>query len=240
MARESEENMKIKEKLASARTLLPGMSEDFYRLTDYMAENANEELVPMGIVMLSVCVRDDLEKGRNGFGRSFPEELVNRRWGVKAQIQWIPQLIDAIADEEFAVEVRQWWEIIFGSVPPKRVDTTVETEVTETYPYPQYVKMAVDWWANAILAAEYNSSKMKNFKEALAKGIMDEMSMYGRCNIDVDYYPCEILASAGNHLIGLEDNMTGYPWKTYMWISETEVSVRSGYGAPIEVIWNSP
>lgn len=132
----------IREKLANARELCPGMSKDFYLLTDYMSENTNDELVPMGIVMLSVCVRDDLEKGRNGFGRSFPEELANRRGFVKDEIQWIPQLIDAIAEEEFAAEVRQVWKEIFGSVPPKRVDTTaVDTDTT----YPEYVKAAIDW-----------------------------------------------------------------------------------------------
>jgi len=245
----------IREKLANAQELCPGMSKDFYLLTDYMSENTNDELVPMGIVMLSVCVRDDLEKGRNGFGRSFPEELANRRGFVKDEIQWIPQLIDAIAEEEFAAEVRQVWKEIFGSVPPKRVDTTaVDTDTT----YPKYVKAAIDWWANAIVspkfdngealpaffsflmagaAKEYTPAEIKTFKEALAKGIMDEMSMYGRCDLDVDYHPCRVLANAGN-LIGVND-MTGYPCKTYMSVSVNEVIVRAGYGAPAEVIWKA-
>ena len=245
----------IREKLANAKELCPGMSRDFYILTDYMSENTNDELVPLGMMMLSVCVRDDLEKGRNGFGKDFPEELAQRRNFVKDEIQWIPQLVDAIADEAFATEFRMHWKKCFGTVPPKRVDTkAVETD-TE---YPAYIKAAIDWWANAIIspkfdngeelpallaflmagaAKEYTPAEIKTFKEALAKGIMDEMSMSGRCDLDVDYHPCQVLANAGN-LIGVPD-MTGYPCKTSMYISEKEVSVCAGYGAPRKVIWKA-
>lgn len=245
----------IRQKLANVRELCPGMSKDFYLLTDYMSENTNDELVPMGMIMLSICVRDDLEKGRNGFGRSFPEELTRRKDFVKDEIQWIPQLVDAIADEEFAEEFRLHWKECFGYDTPKRVNTkAVDTDVR----YPEYVKAATDWWANAIIspkfdngealpaplsflmagsAKEYTPAEIKTFKEALAKGIMDEMSNYGRCTLDVDYHPCRVLASAGD-LIGVND-MTGYPCKTYMSISEEEVAVRAGYGAPREVIWKA-
>ena len=86
-------------------------------------------------------------------------------------------------------------------------------------------------------AKEYTPAEIKTFKEALANGIQDEMSEYGRCNLSVDYHPCRVLANAGN-LIGVND-MTGYPCKTDMYISEEEVSVRAGYGAPREVIWQA-
>ena len=245
----------IREKLENARELCPGMSKDFYLLTDYMSENTNDELVPRGIVMLSVCVRDDLEKGRNGFGKDFPEELAQRRNFVKDEVQWIPQLVDAIADEEFAEEFRMHWKECFGSVPPKRVNTKAVEMDTQ---YPEYIKAAIDWWANAIVspkfdngealpaffsflmagaAKEYTPAEIKTFKEALANGILDEMSKHSRCTLDVDYHPCRVLASAGN-LIGVPD-MTGYPCKTYMSVSEKEVSVCAGYGASREVIWKA-
>ena len=245
----------IREKLANARELCPGMSRDFYILTDYMSENTNDELVPMGMMMLSVCVQNDIETGRNGFGQDFPEELAQRRNFVKDEIQWLPQLVAAIADDEVATEFRMHWKECFGTVPPKRVDTkAVETDTQ----YPDYVKAAIDWWANAIVspkfdngealppmlaflmagaAKEYTPAEIKTFKEALAKGIQDEMSKFGRCNLSVDYHPCRVLASAGN-LIGVND-MTGYPCKTSMYVSEEEVCVSAGYGAPREVIWQA-
>lgn len=245
----------IREKLANARELCPGMSRDFYILTDYMSKKTNDELVPMEMITLSVCVQNDIQTGRNGLEGELPEELAQRRNFVLYEIQWIPQLVDAIADEEFATEFRMHWKECIGTVPPKRVDTkAVETD-TE---YPAYVKAAIDWWANAIVspkfdngealpalfaflmagaAKEYTPAEIKTFKEALAKGIQDEMSKYGRCNLSVDYHPCRVLARAGN-LIGVND-MIGYPGKTDMYVSEEKVSVRAGYGAPVEVIWQA-
>lgn len=67
----------IKEKLANSRELCPGMSKDFYLLTDYMSDVCNDTLVPMGIMVMLIGIRDDLAKGRNGFmtGSKFPDEL---------------------------------------------------------------------------------------------------------------------------------------------------------------------
>ncbi len=237
----------IREKLANARDLCPGMSSDFYILTDYMSENTNDELVPMGMMLLIVCVQNDIETGRNGFGKDFPEELAQRRNFVKDEIQLIPQLIDTIADEEFATEFRMYWKEWFDT---KAVETDTE--------YPAYIKAAIDWWANAIISLKfdngealpalfaflmagaakgYTPAEIKTFKEALANGIQDEMSKYGRCILSVDYHPCIVLANAGN-LIGVND-MTGYPYKTCMYISEEEVSVRTRYSASREVIWQA-
>lgn len=246
----------IKEKLANARTLCPGMSKDFYILTDYMSENCNDELVPIGMLVMIVCILDDFEKGRCGWaGSEFSEELAKRKDFIKDEIKWIPQLIDAIADEEFAQEFRREWKKIFGFIPPKRVkNQVIETEEQ----YPEYVKVAVDWWANAILAPkfdngvalpgflsfsigatakEYSEEEIKLFKDVLAKGIIEEMNKWKCSNINVDYHPCRILAVAGK-LIGVDD-MFGYPCKTDMRISKEEVSVSAGYGATWDTIWSA-
>lgn len=246
----------IKEKLANSRELCPGMSKDFYLLTDYMSDVCNDTLVPMGIMVMLIGIRDDLAKGRNGFmtGSKFPDELAKRKEFVKDEIKWIPQLVDAISDEDFAEEFRKEWKEIFGFVPPKRVDTrAIETEET----YPEYVKIAVDWWANAIISPkfdngeplpeflsffmgntkEYSPEEIKTFKNALAEGIIDLMNKRGDiCYISVDYSPCGVLAKAGE-LIGV-DNLTGYPCKTYMQISKSKVSVSAGCGAPYETLWS--
>lgn len=245
----------VKEKLANARNLCPGMSKDMYVLTDYMAENAKDELVPMGMIMLTACVQDDLKNCRNGFGREFPEELRARKDFILDEIRWIPQVVDAIAEEAFAEEFRKAWEEIFHSVPPKRLNTK-EIGISEVYP--AYIKVAVDWWANAIISPKfdngdtlpaflsflmagnqksYTEDEIKVFKETLAQEIEKEMKRYGgRCSLDVDYHPCRALATAGEK-IGVND-MTGYPCKTYMHISEECVEVSAGYRAPYETLWS--
>ena len=247
----------IREKIANARELCPGMSKDFYLLTDYMSAHLHNQSEPMGIMLMTVCVRDDLEKGRCGFaeGSELPSELAKRREFIKDEIKWIPQLVDVIADEEFAQEFRQIWKKTFGFVPPKRVNTQA-VEIGEQYP--KYVKVAVDWWANAIVSPkfdngeaippflilpmssvkEYSQEEIKIFKEALAKEIVKEMNEGGDyCNISVDYHPCRVLAKAGE-LIGVND-MMGYPCKTRMEISKQEVSVSAGYGASWETLWTA-
>ena len=247
----------IKEKIANAKELCPGMSKDFYLLTDYMSTHFHGQCEPIGMMLMTLCVCDDLENGRCGFadGSEFPSELAKKREFIKDEIKWIPQLVDAIADEEFAQEFRQIWKKKFGIVPPKRVDTQV-VKIGEQYP--EYVKVAVDWWANAIVspkfdngeaippflkllmssAKEYSQKEIKIFKEALAKEIVEEMKECGdHCTISVDYNPCRILAEAGK-LIGVNE-MTGYPCKTSMEISKQEVSVSAGYGASWDTLWTA-
>ena len=243
----------VKEKFASARTSCPGMSEEVYALTDYISEVSNDELIPEGLVMTMALVMDDLQKNRNGFQDCKPllEYLSKRREQVIGQIAYIPQIVDAIADEEFAKEFREVFKEIFGYNPPKRVN--VESEVQ----YPENVRAAVDWWANAIQSPKfdngesinafitmmlYSSQKgiseedLKTFKDTLALDIIAELQRNGRCTLSVDYNPCAILANAGNE-IGLND-MTSFPWKTWMNITEQEVEVSEGYGAPMKTIWS--
>lgn len=100
--------------------------------------------------------------------------------------------------------------------------------------YPEYVQAAVNWWANAIMspnfdngeslpsflsmmmassAQEYSQDDIKVFKEAIARGFLNEISERGHCTIDVDYHPCKILADAGD-CIGV--SRFDYPCKTIM------------------------
>lgn len=241
----------VKEMFAKAREILPGMSKDFYLLTDYMANNTNDRLVPFGIIMHTINVLDDLEKCRNGYGLDFPKELADRRNFVRLQINLIPQLIDEVADKEFADEVRKLWNDVFDEVPPRRVDVTAVDTDTE---YPEYVKIAADWWADAIVSSrvsgdadlpfilyalkagstkEYSPEQIKLFKDAVAKGIMAELSINDQCILKVEYQPCTILSEAGK-LIDLSE--LNFPWKTNMVISRDEVYVIEGY-SPKKVLW---
>jgi hypothetical protein len=244
----------VKQKFAEAREKCPGMSDDVYALTDYISLVVNDSLVPAGLSVCLALIMDDLQKGRNGFGQNepLPEYLNNRKEQIIAQMVYIPQVVDAIADEKFAEEFREICKDVFGFNPPKRVKATTDSQ------YPENVRAAVDWWGNAVQSPKldnggdidpvlmmmlsgkqrgHSEEEMKIFKDSLAKDILVELQKYGRCSLSVDYHPCEILYRAGEK-IGL-DNMTGYPWKTWMDISEEAVEVLEGYGAPRKTIWSS-
>lgn len=242
-------------KFASARELCPGMSEEIYALTDYMAAIANDQLVPGGILMMLVCVMDDLEKKRCGFAHKveFPEYLASHNMQARAQLPYILQVVDAIAEPDFADEVRaECKEALHWNIP-KRVD--VSSEVSEH----GYINAAVNWWAEAIQhpkmdngddglatlmmmfggctsSRQLTEADLTTFRETLTAGITALMDRMGRATLSVDYGPDRTLGEAGG-AIGL--GQFDFPCKTTMWITENEVSVRAGYGAPEQVIWSA-
>jgi len=241
----------LKQKFANARELCPGMAEEMYALTDYISIVANDALVPSGLSVCMVMVIDDLQRGRNGLnGEPLPEYLSEHRQQVLAQMAYLPQVVDAIASEEFATDFRKICQKVFGFNPQKRIFVAADTS------YPEYVTVAIDWWANRVqspkfdagenlnllLAAEllkyrkgYSEEDVKAFKESLAKGILLELEEYGNCSLSVDYHPCPILASAGQKM-GLND--TDFPWKTKMYITEQIVEVSEGMGSERKTIWS--
>lgn len=162
----------------------------------------------------------------------------------------IPQVVDAIADEKFATEFRQICKETFGFNTPKRVFANTDST------YPEYVQVAIDWWANAVQSPKfdnggdvnpflimmisgnrksYTEEEIKIFKECLAKNILSQIKEYGSCSLSVDYDPCDILADAGNK-IGL--NSTNYPWKTWMKVSDKIVEVSEGWSSGRKTIWS--
>lgn len=242
----------VKRRFSKARELCVGMSEEIYVLTDYISVVTNDSLVPKGLVTCFACVLDDIEKGRCGFANKteIPEIFIKRKELVKAQFPYLVQVVDVIADEDFAEEFRILCKAFLGFNPPKRTDAKVDEK------YPDYVKAAVDWWANAILspkldngeelpamltslisgsAKSYTEEQIKLFKDTLAEGIMEKMKERSVCEISVDYHPCLILAEAGEK-IGVP-NMTGYPWKTDMRVEENLVRV-AGYGEGYKTVWS--
>ena len=223
-----------------------------YLLTDYVSEVANNTLVPAGLVMCIALIIDDLQNNRCGFNqnRQLPEKISNRREYVLGQIAYLPQIVDEIADEDFSKEFRAIFKEIFEIDTPKRVK---ESNIEK---YPEYVNVAVNWWANAIQSPSfdngdpmpavllmavnshrksYSEDEINIFKESLAQSIMNDISNYGQCLLSVDYEPCEALFNAGNK-IGINE-LTGYPWKTWMNITKEIVEVRAGYRAPKDILW---
>lgn len=251
----SEVMTNVKEKFADARKLCAGMSEEVYALTDYLATVANDSLVPAGFLMMFVCVMDDLEKKRCGSAAraDFPEYLAIHNLQVRAQMPFILQVVDAIAEPDFADEVRAQCEEAFHWNVPKRVD--VSSKISEH----ENINAAVNWWAEAIQhpkmdngddglsmlmmmlggctnSRQLTETELQLFREKLSDGIMRQMEHMDHVTLRVDYEPDRILGEAGG-AIGL--GQFNFPCKTTMWITETEVSVSAGYRAPKQTIWSA-
>ena len=244
----------VKQKFAEAREKCPGMSDDIYALTDYISLVANDNLVPQGLAVCLVCIMDDLQKGRNGFSPNnepLPEYLNIRKDQIIAQMVYIPQVVDAIADEQFAEDFRKICKEIFNIDTPKRVNVNINSQ------YPENVRAAVDWWANAIQSPVldngsdinpflmmflsgskngHSEEEIKVFKDCLANDILIELQERGRCGLSVDYHPCQILANAGSK-IGL-NGISDYPWKTWMDITEDVVVVLENGSRERKIIWS--
>ena len=250
----------VREKLSNSREMCPGLSEEVYALTDYMAGVANDELVPQGMLRLLVLCMEDIRRGENSFSceksKEFPEYLIKHKQQVLAQAVYFPQVIDAIADEEFANEFRISCRGLLDFDPPKR-EEKYKLNAEFGGDYPEYVKVAVNWWANAITNPKFdngddNMPDMMNFlltmlvssessinkeqkaifKKELAQLIVEEIktSWYGECSLDVDMMLCSAAQKAGI------DEMV-FPWKTKMLITKNKVSVSSGYGAQYKTLW---
>lgn len=244
----------VREKFAKARELCPGMSAEVYALTDYLAVVANDELVPTGVVMMLVCVMDDLEKKRCGFARGtkFPEYLATHGMQVRAQMPYVLQIMDAIAERDFAEAVRAECREVFHWEIPQRVEVSDEISDREN------VNAAVNWWTEAIQhpkmdngddglamimamfgghkSRQLTEAELQIFRKKLAESIIDQMNHMSRVTLSVDYGPDVILGEAGA-AIGL--GQFDFPCKTTMWISEDRVSVSAGCGAPVDIIWDS-
>lgn len=239
----------FKEKLKNARELCPGMTDEIYEISDYMSSIANDTVKPEAIALLIVCILDDISKKKSGFPNAvLPEYLITHSNQCIAQMQYFPQVIDEIANEEFAESFREICEDKLKMYCPKRV------KVNQEHKHPENIETAINWWANAIQSPkmdngtdifaifsvmlsnkEYTKNEIDVFKDSLANGIKKEISKNGRCTLDVDYGPCELLQEAGDK-IGISS--FGYPVKTHMLITEDTVIVSEGYNAPNKIIWS--
>lgn len=241
----------VREKLSKSRELCPGMSEDVYALTDYLSTIANDSLVPQGMVLMLALALNDIQNGKNSsISEELPKKLIERKVQVLAQAVYFPQVIDKIAaDEEFSKEFRLVCKEVLEFDPPKRVTETSKED------FPDYISVAVDWWANAIVSPNFSNGmlpvymfvsfvnsikkfskkEINRFKKTLAKEIAKSLKVRKICELSVDCHPCLSLAVAGNK-IGVSPFL-GYPLKTTMRISETKVEVSIGDGAEYKTLW---
>lgn len=69
---------------------------------------------------------------------------------------YVPQVIDAIANEDFANEFRKICKELLNFDPPKR-ERKYDQNADIDGDYPEYVKVAVNWWANAIANPKFDN-----------------------------------------------------------------------------------
>lgn len=245
----------VREKLSKSRELCEGMSERAYLLADYISEIAPDSITPFGLVQcLSRAIEDTYQ---DRWRKIIKKELImsfslNSK-KIRNQAVNIPQIIDVIGDKDFAEEFRTICKEQFNFNPPK-YGTQKQLE-----DYPEYVKVAVNWWAKAILFPKLNTSgatvpsslcsiieeevdirsyseeDLLDFKTTIADEIMEDITAWNMCTLSVDYHPCDALKVAGNKIS--VHKVFGYPLKTAMSICKYEVKVRVGDGAKYETLW---
>ena len=99
-------------------------------------------------------------------------------------------------------------------------------------------------------------SQLAAFEEALFKRMTEHWMQYNRVEsfaegtgsvhwvIATDYSPCRPMGQAAHDAgifpdSGAGDSITRFPCKTIMWLEPGKVTVRYGYAAPIETIWEA-
>lgn len=246
----------VQEKLSKSREMCPGLSNEVYALTDYMAKVTNDTVMPREMATLLELVLRDISRGKNGFSEQEDEHfeyLKKNQTKIFEQAVYVPQIIDAIADKDFSNEFRRICEEELNFDLPKKGD--IEGD------YPDYVKAAVNWWADAIgdpkfdngdpeagafvasLAMQENSKssiskeQIELFKKELAQLVMVKMDLLhnSQCYLEVDYHPDTSLYIAASKA-GIDTRMR-FPWKTQMIINKERVTVSAGDAAPWKTIW---
>lgn len=114
-------------KLREARNVAKNVPYELHDFCDYLADVADNELVPIGMMILLICALDDLKKEHSGFGKkvTFPEKLKEEKLQIFIYLSYFPLIVDKIANKEFAKEFRIIFTKVFGKAQPP-VDETKE------------------------------------------------------------------------------------------------------------------
>ena len=162
----------VRQKLADACKNVE-MSRELNEFTSYMATVVNDELNPEGMLLMYACVVDDIRNGKSGFATDYngklPQYLIDKKSQVLAQAVYFPQVIDEIAEPEFAERFREGCKGAFNIDPPKKINPKIEGE------YPEYVTIAVEWWTKAIASPKHVSKSLKKFWQKALKNRLRSM-----------------------------------------------------------------
>lgn len=259
----------MKEKLSKCRELCVGMSERAYLLADYMSEIVPDTVTPYELTKCLIEALEDIDQERCR-KRTKKEELLYYLNLDKTRIRYqavnIPRMIDEIADVEFAEEFRSICDEAFAekfrsTCKEKFGFDPIKHDNAKLQDYPDYVQVAVKWWADAISSPKldtkgssvssffaefikkevgvkaYSSKELLDFKITLADEIMEDIIAWEVCTLSVDYQPCDALVAAGKK-IGT-DQYFGYPLKTSMTIFQYEVKVYVGVVGECKTLWTN-
>lgn len=107
-------------KLRQARNVAKNVPYELHDFCDYLANVANDQLVPMGMMILLVSALDDLQKEYCGFAKKVPfsDELKEEKFRIIIYLSFFPLIIDKIASKEFAKEFRAIFIKVFGKAQP--------------------------------------------------------------------------------------------------------------------------
>ena len=251
----------IKQRFSGVYDLCPNMSDEVYALAHYFAAVSNDSMAPEGVMTVLLCMQDDLRKKRRGFGNKveFPAYLAQHSELALAQLPYLLQVLDAVAEQadraEFAEETRRLCYQLFGWNVPKRVVLT-----SERHCHPS-IKAAADWWVEAIqhpkmdngtsemsmfvamlggiTGRQFTVDELNTFRDTLIDGITYQMTdgnTPSRVVLCVDYSPEGVLWDAA---AAIGASRFSFPCKTCMVVTDKEVQVAAGCGAPYETIWRA-
>lgn len=124
--------MDVPNKLREARKVATNVPYELHDFADYLADVANNQLVPSGMMLLILCAMDDLNKERCGFAKNvpFPEKLKEEKLRIAIYMSYFPLIIDKIASKEFAEEFRTEFTQVFGEAQPPIDETKEDFGVT--------------------------------------------------------------------------------------------------------------
>ena len=255
----SNTNIRIALNSENIRTKCPGMSEPVYQFAEYVGARINDNADPMGLALAVTCALDDVKKHRCGFGgpnTDFPDYLAEHELEVQMQAAYILQIIDAVADPDYANEARaRSSPCIWAGILPSAPRWTISPNPTARIPptsEPPSIGGATLWstrrWTMGLFMSLFGSgltggnteSAITAFCDALSILLCDKVYDEGGdyyISLDVDYGPGGLLAEAVDRARGAKNLQ--FPCKTHMIIKPDEVTVSYGYCQPYETIWKA-
>ena len=157
------------------------------------------------------------------------------------QYFYVPQVVDAIADAEFATEFRKFYLEYIRVAPPVRAG------VSGVSVCPPYVQVAVDWWVKAIqdpykigkyispdfekvMSHLYSKKQLERFRLALASIILKQIDITGRCDISFTHI------SKACRDAGMMDPI--YYSGISMVVTPSMVEVKDAYTGEGRILWS--
>ncbi|MBT4936742.1 hypothetical protein HON22_02390 [Candidatus Peregrinibacteria bacterium] len=108
----------VKRKLANLEQYFPKQDKIIYDFAKFLSERANDELVPMGFMLMAELAVYDLQKGVDGLtGEPLQRGIGGYPPAMYSVLNmYIPQIAEAIFGKEYGTNVNEIRSQIWGSV----------------------------------------------------------------------------------------------------------------------------